>query len=138
MGVRSEVALPLWQATRFRLLGLLPLAFFIARAVEYRRAGTPSNIQWSCHISNLLLALGMFTAHPLSIRIAAFWLILGLPPWIADMFFIKIITGVSVFSHLGGFVMSLFTLRQIRAQRWSWIPAGIYFLSLQQLSRWTT
>src|SRR5215470_7298168 len=72
---------PNWQSLRFRLLGLLPLFFFFARVFEYAyRAKTPEQILWSCHISNLLLAIGMFIASPLLIRITTFWLILGEPP----------------------------------------------------------
>src|SRR5262245_28387486 len=138
MNVRSEVASPIWHASRFRLLGFLPLLFFTARVVEYIQVGTPSHILWSCHVSNLLLAVGMFMANPFLIRIAAFWLILGLIPWLADMFFTGIIEPVSVFSHLGGFVMAMVAVRRVRMRRWIWVPSMIYFLVLQQVTRFTT
>src|SRR5262245_51449604 len=82
---------------RFRLLGLLPLSFFVARLIEYAVvAKTPEQILWTCHISNLLLALGMFLASPYLIRIAVFWLILGASPWIVDMVWSRLVTPISV------------------------------------------
>ena len=99
----NEAILPLpWQTLRFRLLGFLPLCFFLARAVEYMVvAKTPEQMLWSCHISNLLLAAGLFMGNPFLIRVAVFWLILGVPPWIAEMIWSKMTTAVSIFSHLG-------------------------------------
>jgi hypothetical protein len=137
--ITSESAfIPAWHSIRFRLLGFLPLAFFISRVIEYVRVGTPEHILWGCHISNLLLALGIFFAQPILIRIASFWLILGVGPWIADMVFSGIITPVSIFSHLGGFVMGIVALHHVRAKRWSWVWSLIYFLVLQQISRLVT
>jgi hypothetical protein len=137
--ITSESALlPPWHNIRFRLLGVLPLAFFLSRVIEYVRVGTPEHILWSCHISNLLLAIGIFFAHPTLIRIASFWLILGIGPWIADMVVSSLITPVSIFSHLGGFVMGIIALQHVRTKRWSWVLSLLYFLVLQQLSRLLT
>ena len=137
--ITSESALvPAWQHLRFRLLGILPLAFFLSRVIEYVRVGTPEHILWGCHISNLLLAIGILLAHPTIIRIASYWLILGVLPWIADMVASGLITPVSIFSHLGGFVMALVALHRVRVKMWSWVWALIYFLVLQQISRLVT
>ena len=128
-----------WRTMRFRLLGILPLLFFLARVFEYAyRAKTPEQILWSCHISNLLLAIGLFTASPLFIRIAVFWLILGLPPWVIDMVVSKLVTPVSIFSHLGGFVVAMVAIYFVRAKRGSWLPSLIYFAVLQQITRLVT
>ncbi len=127
------------QTTRFRLLGILPLCFFLARAIEYAVfAKTPEQILWSCHISNLMLGVGMFLGNPFLIRVAVFWLILGVPPWIADMWWSKLITPVSIFSHLGGGVVAILAIRQVGAKLGSWIPSLIYFVILQQITRYLT
>lgn len=123
---------------QFRLLGILPLVFFIARVIEYVRVGTPQHILWSCHISNLLLALGMFFGVPVLIRIAAFWLILGVPPWFYDMIATGLVTPVSVFSHLGGAAVGIFALYTVRPKRGSWIFSLLFFLVLQQITRLAT
>jgi hypothetical protein len=128
-----------WATLRLRLLGLLPLLFFAARVFEYAyRAKTPEQILWSCHISNLLLAIGMFIASPLLIRIAVFWLILGIPPWVIDMVVSKLVTPVSIFSHLGGFVVAMVAIYFVRAKRGSWLPSLVYFVVLQQITRLLT
>jgi hypothetical protein len=136
MRQRTDFATVDWKTLRFRLLGVLPLAFFAARVVEYVLiAKTPEQMLWCCHISNLLLAIGMFAAIPYLIRIAVFWLILGLPPWILDMIVTKLITPVSIFSHLGGFIVAIIAICRVGAKQGSWFPALIYFLILQQITR---
>lgn len=139
MSVNETSLNPVWQTPRFRLLGILPLLFFLARVVEYIFvAKTPEQILWSCHISNLMLAIGLFFAWPWLIRISVFWQILGVPPWVLDMWWSGLITPVSIFSHLGGFIVAIVVIRQVGAKRGSWIPSLIYFLVLQQITRLVT
>jgi hypothetical protein len=85
-----------------------------------------------------MLALGIFLNLPWLIRIAAFWQILGLPPWIIDMVVSKLVTPVSVFSHLGGVIVAFFALWVVKAKRGSWLPSLIYFVILQQITRFLT
>ena len=139
MSTNEAILIPPWQTSRFRLLGLLPLCFFIARAIEYVAiAKTPEQMLWSCHVSNLMLAVGMFLGNPLLIRVAVFWQILGLPPWIMDAVVSGMIKWVSIFSHLGGSVVAIIAIRQVGAKRWSWVPSLIYFVVLQQITRLLT
>ena len=139
MNANEAISTPPWRTFRFRLLGLLPLCFFIARGIEYMViAKTPEQMLWSCHVSNLMLAVGMFLGNPLLIRVAVFWQILGLPPWIMDAVVSGMIKWVSIFSHLGGSVVAIIAIRQVGAKRWSWIPALIYFVVPQQITRLVT
>lgn len=139
MSTNEAILIPPWQTLRFRLLGLLPLCFFIARAIEYVViANTPEQMLWSCHVSNLMLAVGMFLGNPLLIRVAVFWQILGVPPWIMDAVVSGLIKMVSIFSHLGGVVVAIYAIRQVGAKRGGWIPSLIYFVILQQITRMLT
>lgn len=139
MSTHAASLTPAQPTLRFRLLGILPLTFFLARVIEYVVvAKTPEQILWSCHISNLLLAIGMFWAKPWLIRVAVFWLILGVPPWVIDMVVSRLVTPVSIFSHLGGGVMAIVAIKRVRARRGSWLPSLGYFLVLQQLTRLVT
>jgi hypothetical protein len=143
MRTKEANLIPSWQTSRFRLLGLLPLCFFIARAIQYVAiAKTPEQMLWSCHVSNLMLAAGMFLGNPLLIRIAVFWQILGLPPWIyantVESLWTKPETLVSIFSHLGGSIVAIIAIREIGAKRWSWVSSLIYFVILQQITRLVT
>lgn len=136
----AEVSLPdSWQTRKFQWLGVLPFLFFLARVVEYVWiARTPEQILWCCHLSNLLLAIGMVFWRPQLIRVAALWLLMGVPPWILDMAVSRLITPVSIISHLGGSLVALYAMSQIRAQKGSWIHALAYFLALQQVTRLLT
>jgi hypothetical protein len=139
MNTNEAILIPPWQTLRFRLLGFLPLCFFTARAVEYMIvAKTPEQMLWSCHVSNLMLAAGLFMGNPFLIRVAVFWQILGLPPWIMDAVMSGMIKMVSIFSHLGGVVVAIIAIRQVGAKRGSWIPSLIYFVILQQITRFVT
>lgn len=139
MRINEAIFIPPWQTPRFRLLGFLPLCFFIARGIQYMViAKTPEQMLWSCHISNLMLAVGLFMGNPFLIRVAVFWQILGLPPWLVDMLWSKIITVVGVFSHLGGVIVAMMAVRQVGGKRWTWIPSLIYFVILQQVTRLLT
>jgi len=121
-----------------RLSGALPLLFFLSRFSEYIKVATPSHILWNCHVSNLMLGLGLVFQIPILIRIAAFWLILGIPPWIIDMFVIRIFTPVAFFSHVGGFLVAIFAVSQIGIGRRSWVYALIWHLAWQQVTRFVT
>jgi hypothetical protein len=143
MNTNEAILVPPWQTLRFRLLGFLPLCFFLARAVEYMIvAKTPEQMLWSCHISNLMLAAGLFMGAPILIRVAVFWQILGVPPWILattmEMAWLKPVTLVSIFSHVGGVIVAIVAIRRVGAKRGSWIPSLIYFVILQQITRLLT
>ncbi len=139
MTTREAALISAPNSLRFRLLGVLPLLFFLARVIEYVfKAKTPEQILWSCHVSNLMLAIGILCYFPWLIRIAAFWQILGLPPWAIDMVVSKLVTPVSVFSHLGGVIVAFLALWVVRAKRGSWLPSLLYFIVLQQITRLLT
>jgi hypothetical protein len=72
------------------------------------------------------------------IRVAVFWQILGVPPWILDAVVSGLIKMVSIFSHLGGVVVAIYAIRQVGAKRGGWILSLIYFVILQQITRMLT
>lgn len=120
---------------RFRLLGLLPLLFFILHANYYRQAGGLSHLLWMCNIGNLVLAIGLFLARPVLVRVAVIWLLPGLPIWL--WFVVRpgwwILT--SFFAHAGGLIIGLIALRKVRANRWMWLQAFVWYLLIQEICR---
>lgn len=138
MSFRENDPTPVWRTLRFRLLGLLPLAFFIARVIEYVRMGTPSQVLWMCHLANLMLAVGLFIASPLLIRIAVLFVIFGVPPWAIDMWVIWIVTPVSVVSHLGGLLVGMYVISKVRMKPWVWSRAQVVFIGAQVVCRLVT
>ncbi len=136
--VATATLVPAWQTWRFKLAGLIPLTFFIIRVVEYVKWEKPANIWWNCHVANLTLGVGMLLGNLLLIRLAVIWLLLGVPPWAIDMWMTRIIWKTAVLTHLGGAICGLVVLRKVRMARRVWWVALIWFLVLQQLSRFFT
>ena len=59
----------------------------------------------------------MLSGNLLLIRLAAIWLLLGVPPWFIDMVFTGIIWPIAILTHVGGAAMGLVALRQVRMAR---------------------
>jgi hypothetical protein len=66
---------------RLRLLGFLPLVFFLAQGVHYWRSNELGHMLWMCNIGNLILALGLFFNNPVVVRLAAIWMLPGILVW---------------------------------------------------------
>ena len=134
----AATVVPTWQTWRFRLAGLIPLAFFMLRVADYVKWDKPANIWWNCHVANLTLGMGMLLGNRLLIRVAAIWLLLGVPPWFIDMVFTGIIWPLAVLTHVGGAAVGLVALKWVRMERGVWWVALLWFVVLQQLSRYFT
>jgi hypothetical protein len=124
--------------TRFRLIGLLPLTFFLAQMVHYWRVGGMGNLFWMCNIGNLLLALGLFLNHRELIRATAIWTIPGLAIWIRYVLFEYDFVVSSALAHVGGIIVALIVLRRVRMDRIAWVYAFVWYLFMQIVSRLVT
>lgn len=121
-----------------RLLGLLPLFFFLAQALHYWRINELGNMLWMCNIGNLVLAIGLFLEKPLLVRVAAIWTIPGLLIW-----FIYVVLAWGVFltstlAHVGGLAVAAIALKRYRMDRNSWLYAFGWVLLMQLISRLIT
>lgn len=124
--------------TRMRLLGILPLLFFLAQGVHYWRINQLGHMLWMCNIGNLVLALGLFFEKPLLVRVAAIWTIPGLFIW---FFYVVLAWGVfftSTLAHVGGIGVAAFALKTYRMDRHSWRYALGWSLLVQLISRFVT
>lgn len=123
---------------RFRLLGFLSLIFFLTHLHYYWRHGGVGHMLWMCNIASLLLGLGILFAIPLLIRVAVIWLIPGLPLW----FWFVVLQGgwllTSSLSHVGGLIVGLIAINRVKASRWTWIHASLWYVAVQQLCRMIT
>ena len=124
--------------TRFRLIGLWPLAFFLAQAVHYWRVGGMGNLLWMCNVGNLLLAVGLFLNHREMIRAAAIWTIPGLGIWIRYVVFEYDFVVSSALAHVGGIIVALIVLRRVRMDRIAWVYAFVWYLFMQVTARLVT
>lgn len=123
---------------RFRLVGLLPLSFFLAQTIHYRWVGGVGNLFWMCNIGNVLLALGLFLNHRELIRAAAIWTIPGLVIWFRYVLFEYDFVFSSALAHVGGIIVALIVLRRVRMDRTAWVYAFVWYLFMQVVSRLVT
>lgn len=133
-------------STRFRLLGILPLTFFLAQAVHYWRIDQMGHLLWMCNVGNLLLAGALFLDQPVLIRVAVIWSIPGLFVWaryvVTEWFHYATLDWGAVTSstlaHVGGLIVGLFSLRRVRVDRTAWLYSFGWYLAVQLISRLTT
>jgi hypothetical protein len=127
--------MPRQLTLRFRLLGLLPLLFFLAQTVHYWRVGGMGNLLWMCNVGNLLLAIGLLFARRELIRAAAIWTIPGLIIWIRYVVLEYDYVFSSFLAHVGGIAIGLIALRRVRMDRIAWLYAFAWYLLVQLAAR---
>jgi hypothetical protein len=124
--------------TRLRLLGLLPLIFFIAQTVHYWRTNELGNMLWMCNLGNLILAAGLFLDKSTLVRLSAIWMVPGLIIWFV---YVVLPWGVflsSILAHVGGLAVSMIALKWYRMDRNAWRYAFGWYLAVQLISRFVT
>ena len=124
--------------TKFRLLGLLPLIFFLAQCVHYWPRNELGHLLWMCNIGNLLLAMGLFLEKPVVVRLAAIWTVPGLIIWIGWAVLTWGAFLSSILAHVGGLVVAMIALTQYGMDRTSWRWAFGWYLVVQLASRFFT
>jgi hypothetical protein len=123
---------------RFRLLGVLPLLFFVGQAIHYWRINELGQMLWICNMGNLILAVGLFFDQVVIIRVAVIWMIPGLVIWFV---YVVLQWGVflsSTFAHVGGLLLGLVALRKVGVDRAAWLYALGWYLVIQLASRLMT
>ena len=141
MEERDERLAPLGNAgftLRFRLLGVLPLVFFLAQAVHYWRIGQLGHMLWMCNIGNLVLAIGLFLGQPILIRVAVIWSIPGVVIWFKYVVMQWGVFASSTFVHVGGLLVGLGALKRVRVDRVAWLYCFVWYLIVQFASRLAT
>ena len=124
--------------TKLRLLGLLPLIFFLAQADHYWRINQLGHMFWMCNIGNLILAMGLFLERRILIRLAAIWTIPGLAVWFIWVVLTWGVFLTSTLAHVGGLIVAMIALRYYRMDRTAWRWAFGWYLVVQLASRFFT
>ena len=124
--------------TALQWWGAVPLSIFLYRWWQYLDVGTPDWIMYNCHVTMVLLSLGMIGGGRILIRVSAIWLVIGVPMWLIDAWAIQELWIASIFSHLGGCLLGLYAVRQVGVTGTSWKAATLWFLGWQLVTRWTT
>lgn len=124
--------------TRLRLIGFVPLIFFLAQVVHYWRFGGLGNLAWMCNVGNLLLAIGLFLNHKELIRATAIWTIPGLGIWFWFVWLEGSTSLSSTLAHVGGIIIGMIVLGRVRMDRIAWLYALAWYLFMQLVSRAVT
>ena len=121
--------------TRYRLLGLLPLMFFLVQTIHYWRYGGLGNLLWMCNAGNVLLGIGLLIGHRELIRAAAIWTIPGLAIWIKYVLLASGFYFSTTLAHVGGLTVGMIALRRVGMDRFAWIYAFGWYLLTQVAAR---
>ena len=119
----------------FRLLGALPLMFFLFQGIHYWRINELGNMLWMCNICNLMLALGLFLCHAQLIRVSVLWMIPGLVVWFIYVVLAWGIFFSSTLAHVGGMLVALVAVKKVGMDRRAWIYGVLWYFVLQVVSR---
>jgi hypothetical protein len=123
---------------RYRLMGLLPLAFFAVQAIHYWRFGGMGHLLWMCNAGNVLLGIGLLLSHRELIRAAAIWTIPGLVVWIIYVLLPSGFYFSTALAHVGGIIVALIALRRVGMDRTAWSYAFVWYLFTQLAARLLT
>ena len=121
-----------------RMLGLLPLLFFAGYVYAAIGENRAAESLWMCHVSNLILGIGLLAQRHVLVRMVFPWLVFGVPLWLIDILSSGDERALSTVSHIGGFLVGLYAIWQVRVPANPWLPALLLYLILQQLCRWLT
>lgn len=128
----SQAEIPsLW----FRLVGLFPLAFFLAQAAHYWRINELGNMLWMCNIGNLVLAIGLFLNSAVLIRVSVIWMFPGFVVWLIYVMLAYGLFLSSTLAHVGGLSVGIFAIKRVGMDRAGWRYALGWYLLVQFVSR---
>ena len=119
-------------------LVLLLVTFVAAHFTSHYLRGTPEEILWVCHLSNLTLAGAILFASRLWTGISLLILLVGLPLWLMDVFVSGELIYTSPLTHLGGIIIAWITLKETGFQKGSWFYGLLWGLGLQIFCHFTT
>ena len=120
---------------RYRLLGVLPLIFFLVQTIHYWRYGGMGNLLWMCNAGNVLLGIGLLVGYREMIRAAAIWTIPGLGIWIRYVLLASGFYFSTTLAHVGGLTVGLIALQRVRMDRVAWLYAFGWYLLTQLAAR---
>lgn len=122
----------------YRLSGIFPFLFWLGQGINYWLMDGLPHMLWMCNIGNLLLAIGMFFRIDWLARLVSIWTIPGVVIWLQYVVSTGDIKISSVFAHLGGLIVALYTFYKIRSSKFVALHAIIWYLVLQQFCRMFT
>ena len=124
---------------KFRLAaGTLAVLFFLIHAGTLAYAREPYHIIWSCHLGCLIVGIGLLVRLPWLYAIGFFWLTMGVPLWLLNVFTTQEFMLASTLSHIGGLIVAVCGLKVLTIPRFAWAAATTGLVVLGILTRLAT
>ena len=123
------------ESIQVRLLGVLPLTFFLVQGIHYWRINELGNMLWMCNMGNLVLALGLFLANAPLIRISVIWMIPGFVVWFVYVVWAWGAFLSSTLAHVGGLAVGIVALTSVGMDSRAWLYSFLWYLGMQGISR---
>ncbi len=102
----------------------------------YTLAHEPAqNLLWGCHFAALLVGFGWLARAPRLNAVGTLWLSYGFPMWIIGLASGVELVPTSPITHVGGLLMGLWGLKQMRLPAGSWWKASLATAGLMLLTR---
>ena len=117
------------------VLSVLPLLFFLGITYRHYRANRWGDALWMCHLSNLLLAAGLFFNNSILVFMALPWLLFGIPLWLAEVIRTRKVVPLSVLTHFGGAAIALYAAHRMGAAPGTWWASWLFALAAQGVCR---
>lgn len=118
--------------------GLLACGFFVAHAVTHVARGTPEHAIWACHVSSLLIGIGLLSGRAQLNASGLLVLVVGVPVWLVNLMCGGQLIATSLLTHLGGLAAGVIGVRRLGWPRPVWFQALLVVVALIAASIWWT
>ena len=119
-------------------LGALGVAFYAVHAGQYVLRRQPENALWVCHLGALAVSVGLLFRWPAWIAVGAFWLALGVPFWILDLWSGGEFLPTSLLTHVGGLALGIWGLKRLGLPDGAWWKGVGALVAVNLFCRWAT
>ncbi len=118
-----------------RLFGIMAITFYVAYSVYFSYFNNFLNMLWICHAACFIVGIGLLCNWPYVNATGFLWLIFGVPMWLLNVFSGEIVFITSIFTHVGGLIISIIGLFLLGIPRYSWLIASVSMAGLYLLTR---
>jgi len=116
-------------------LGLLAFGFYLVHATYHVLDHHPENLLWSCHLATVLVGIAFLRGSATVNGIAFLWLLVGDLIWVIDLANGAEFLPTSLFTHVGGLILSVVALGRLGMPRQVWWKAMLAIWMLQNVTR---
>lgn len=121
-----------------RILGIAAVIFYILYSCYYIADHKPYNMVWVCHIGCLLVGIGLITGSAVINAAGFFWICIGIPLWVINLFAGLHSVVFSYLTHWGGFICGAAGIMILGMPRYAWIRAGAMLAVFVPLTKFIT